>query len=145
MGGWVGGWMDGFCNNKWIWTHRASWDVYWYHLFISSKSLSRYSTPSSPGKCTYIYSVPLRSIRQRGRLIRLPECRDPDTLTISQPATHAATSTQPGAIYEPILPDRRTQSCTDAFVNTITHIHPHMALKGMCPSPLPSPGLCLLS
>lgn len=42
-------------------------------------------------------------------------------LIIRQPATHAATFTQPGAIYEPILPDRRTRPCTGAFMNMITH------------------------
>lgn len=38
------------------------------------KSLNHYITPS----CTYVSSVALRSLQQRGRLIRLPECRDPD-------------------------------------------------------------------
>lgn len=79
-----------------------------------------------PKECTYIYiiySVLVQSVRQRGRFIRLPECRDPDPLTISQPATQADILTRPGAIYEPILPDRRTQPCTDAFVNTIAHTH----------------------
>lgn len=42
-------------------------------------------------------------------------------LIIRQPATHAATFTQPGAIYEPILPDRQTRPCTGAFMNMITH------------------------
>lgn len=53
------------------------------------------------------------------------ESRDPDPFAISQPATHATTLTQLGAIYEPILPDRRTQPCTGAFVNTVTDTHTH--------------------
>lgn len=56
------------------------------------------------------------------------DCRRAVTQThsvISQPATDAALLVQPGAIYEPILLNRRTQPRNNAFMNMIIHMLGH--------------------
>lgn len=70
----------------------------------------------------YIWSALVDGLYDKGA--DSSECQSAVTqthFTISQLRTHA----RPRAIYEPILADRPTRACTDAFVNMITHMLTH--------------------